>query len=147
MSNSLRSHGLCSPWNSPGQNAVVDSCSCLQGIFPTQGSNPGVPHWRWILYQLSHEGSLVEDRPLSNDWYPYKKWGRRAQTQAQENVMWPWKQKYKPRNTSSPCRILCDLLQCYNKYTTIWNPHECWWCQVICDHCTLCNPYNLSDYA
>lgn len=51
--------------------------------------------------------------------------------------MWPWKQKYKPRNTSSPCRILCDLLQCYNKYTNLWNPHECWWCQVICDHCTL----------
>ena len=28
-----------------------------QGIFPTQGSNPGVPHCRWILYQLSHKGS------------------------------------------------------------------------------------------
>ena len=30
----------------------------LQGIFPTQGSNPGLPHYRWILYQLSHKGSL-----------------------------------------------------------------------------------------
>ena len=28
-----------------------------RGIFPTQGSNPGFPHCRWILYQLSHEGS------------------------------------------------------------------------------------------
>ena len=27
----------------------------LQVIFPTQGSNPGLPHWRWILYQLSHK--------------------------------------------------------------------------------------------
>ena len=32
-------------------------CSLLQGIFPTQGSNPGLPHWRQILYSLSHQGS------------------------------------------------------------------------------------------
>ena len=30
----------------------------FQGIFPTQGSNPGLPHCRWILYQLSHQGML-----------------------------------------------------------------------------------------
>ena len=46
-----------SPWNSPGQNSGVSSHSLLQGIFPTQGSNPGLPHCRWILYQLSHQGS------------------------------------------------------------------------------------------
>ena len=42
------------PWNSPGQNPGVGSLSLLQGIFPTQGSNPGLPHCRQILYQLSH---------------------------------------------------------------------------------------------
>ena len=57
VSSSLQSHGLNSPWNSPGQNTGVGSRSLLQGIFPTQGSNPGLPHCRWILYQLSHEGS------------------------------------------------------------------------------------------
>ena len=36
MSNSLWPHGLYSPWNSPGQNTGVGSCSILQGIFPTQ---------------------------------------------------------------------------------------------------------------
>ena len=41
-SDSLRPHGLCSPWNSPGQNTRVGSLSLLQGIFPTQGSNPGL---------------------------------------------------------------------------------------------------------
>ena len=46
---------LC-PWNSPGQNTGV-GISLLQGIFPTQGSNPGLLHCRWILYQLSHKGS------------------------------------------------------------------------------------------
>ena len=34
-----------------------ESLFLLQGIFPTQGSNPGLPHCRWILYQLSHKGS------------------------------------------------------------------------------------------
>ena len=54
---SLWPHGLYSPWNSPGQNAGVGSCSLLQGIFPTQGSNPGLQHCRQILYHLSHQGS------------------------------------------------------------------------------------------
>ena len=50
-------HGLYSPWNSPGQNTGRGSPSFLQGIFPTQGSNPGILHCRQILYQLSHKGS------------------------------------------------------------------------------------------
>ena len=45
------------PWNSPGQNTGLGSHSLLQGIFPTQGSYPGLPHCRRILYQLSHQGS------------------------------------------------------------------------------------------
>ena len=44
-------------WNSPGQNTGVGSHFLLQGIFPTQGWNSGLPHCRWILYQLSHQGS------------------------------------------------------------------------------------------
>ena len=55
-SNSLQPHGLYSPWNSPGQNTGVGCHSLLQGIFPTQESNPGLPHCRQILYQLSHQG-------------------------------------------------------------------------------------------
>ena len=39
----LRPHGLYSPQNSPGQNTGVGSLSLLQGIFPIQGSNPGLP--------------------------------------------------------------------------------------------------------
>ena len=53
----------CSP---PGSSVYGDSldkntrvgCNALlQGIFPTQGSNPGLPHCRPILYHLSHQGS------------------------------------------------------------------------------------------
>ena len=54
VSNSLRSHGLYSLWNSSSQNTGVGSLSLLQAIFPTQGSNPDLPCWRQILYQLSH---------------------------------------------------------------------------------------------
>ena len=66
MSNSLWPHELCSPWNSPGQNTGVGSLSLLQRIFPTQRSNPGLPHPRQILYQLSHEGS-----PRILEWVAY----------------------------------------------------------------------------
>ena len=48
VSNSLWPNGLCSPWNSPDQNTGVDSLSLLQGIFPTQGLKPGLPHCRQI---------------------------------------------------------------------------------------------------
>ena len=55
-----------SPWNSPGQNNGMGSLSLLQGIFPTQGSNLGLQHYRQILYQLSHNG-----RPRILEWVAY----------------------------------------------------------------------------
>ena len=55
-----------SPWNSSGQNTRLCSLSLLQGIFPTQGSNPSLPQCRQILYQLSHKGS-----PKILEWVAY----------------------------------------------------------------------------
>ena len=66
MSDSLWPYGLYSPWNSPGQNTGTGSLSLLQGIFPTQRLNPGLPHCRQILYQLSHKGS-----PRILEWVAY----------------------------------------------------------------------------
>ena len=60
LPDSLWLHGLYSPWNSPNQDTGVGSLSLLQGIFPTQGSNPVLLHCRRILYQLSHQGSNVK---------------------------------------------------------------------------------------
>ena len=57
MSNSLQPRGLYSPWNSPGWNTGVGSLSLLQQIFPSQELNRGLLYCRWILYQLSYEGS------------------------------------------------------------------------------------------
>ena len=62
MSNSLQPHGLqptrlLCPWDSPGKKTGVGCHAFLQGIFPTQGLNPGLPHCRQIFYQLSSQGS------------------------------------------------------------------------------------------
>ena len=76
MSDSLRPHGLYSLWNSPGQNTGVGSLSFLQGIVPTPGSNSGLPHCRWNLYQLSHKGS-----PKILEWVAYPFSNRSSQTQ------------------------------------------------------------------
>ena len=70
MSDSLWSHGLCIPWNSPGQNTGVGSLSLFQGIFPAQGSNAGLLHCRWVLYQLSHK---VSPRILEWVAYPFSR--------------------------------------------------------------------------
>ena len=50
---SLRPHRLYSPWNSLRKNTGVGNISLLQGIFPTQGSNPGIPHLKKVK-SLSH---------------------------------------------------------------------------------------------
>ena len=63
---SLQPRGPYSPWNSPGQNPGVGSLSLLQGIFPTEGLNSGLPHCRQILYQLSHKGC-----PRVLEWVAY----------------------------------------------------------------------------
>ena len=61
VSDSLRFHGLY-------------SLALLRGIFPTQGSNPGLPHRRKILYQLSHRGS-----PRILEWVPFSSWSSRLE--------------------------------------------------------------------
>ena len=58
----LRSHGLqltrlLCPWDFPGKDTGVSCHFLLQGIFPTQGLNPGLLHCRQILYWLSYTGS------------------------------------------------------------------------------------------
>ena len=64
MSDSLWVHGLYTagflcPWNSPGKNVGVGYHLPLQGIFPTQESNPGSPAMQaHSFYHLSHQGML-----------------------------------------------------------------------------------------
>ena len=62
MSDSSRPHGLQparlpGPWDSPGNNTGVGCHALLQGIFPTHGLNPGLPHCSQVLYHLSYLGN------------------------------------------------------------------------------------------
>ena len=71
MSDSVRPYRqpptrLLCPQDSLGKNTGVGSLSLLQGIFTTQGLNPGLPHCRRILYQLSHKES-----PRIMEWVAY----------------------------------------------------------------------------
>ena len=52
--------------DSPGKNTGAGCCVLLWAIFPTQGSNPGIPHCRQVLYHLRHQGS-----PRILEWVAY----------------------------------------------------------------------------
>ena len=69
---------LC-PQDSPGKNTGVGCHALLQGICPTQGSNPGLPHCRRILYFLSRQGS-----PWILEWvaYPFSRGSSWSRNQA-----------------------------------------------------------------
>ena len=106
VSNSLWSHGLYSPWDSPGQNTRVGSHSLLWGIFPSQRSNPGLPHCRQILYQLSHNGS-----PRILQWVAFRFSSRSSQ----------------PRNRTEVSCIAGRSFTMCNLYLNLKKFH--WWAQ------------------
>ena len=71
------------PAEPPGKpkNTGVGSLSLLQGIFPTQGLNPDLPHCRQIFYQLSHKGS-----PRTLEWIAYPFFRGSSQPRKQTRV-------------------------------------------------------------
>ena len=118
VSNSLWPRGLYNTWNSPGQNTGVGSLSLLQRIFPTQGSNPGLPHCRWILYQLSHKGSL---RIL--EWVAYPR--IKPVSPALKVDSLPTEPQGKPRNTGVGSLSL--LQQIFLTQESNWGLLHCRW--------------------
>ena len=97
VSDSLWPHGLYSSWNSPSQNTEVGSRSLLQGIFPIQGLNPGLPHCMQILYQLSYQGS------------PIPEW-----------VAYPFSSRSSPPRSGT--RVSCIAGRCFTSWAT-WKAH------------------------
>ena len=72
VSDSLQPHGLqptrlLHPWDSPGKNTGVGCHFLLQGIFLTQGSNPGLPHCRQMFYWLSYMGSFSKEANVNGE--------------------------------------------------------------------------------
>ena len=121
VSNSLRSHGLYNIWNSPGQNTGVGSLSLLQRIFPTQGSNPGLLHCRWILYQLSHKGS-----PRILEWvaYPFSSGSSRPRNQTGITCIagrfftnWAMREVYSPQGCKESDKMYSKFKYAYWSFT------------------------------
>ena len=106
MSDSLQPHGLDSPWESSGQNTGVGSLSLCQGIFPTQGSNPGLPHCRQIVYQLSQKGS-----PRILEWVAYPFPSRSSLPRNQTGVSCIAGRFFTSRTTRE-CLSTCLTLMC-----------------------------------
>ena len=90
--------------DSPGKNIGVGCHFLLQGVFQSQGSNPGLPHCRQILYHLSHQGS-----PRILKWvdYPFS----RKTSQARN---WTW--------------VSCIAGGCFTSWAT--REHEVKWSEV-----------------
>ena len=57
------------PWNSPGKNTGMGNHPLLQWVFPTQGSNPDLPHCRQILYHLSHRWGMLIMGKARHAWW------------------------------------------------------------------------------
>ena len=74
VSDSLWTHGVACQVPLPMvilQARILEWFALLQGIFPTQGLNPGLPHCRWILYHLSYQGSPSRVSLPSPEKLPY----------------------------------------------------------------------------
>ena len=115
VSDSLPPHGplpirLLCPWNSPGKNTGVGCHFLLQGIFPAQGSNPGLPHCRQTLYSLSHQVFFTnwEGAPKW-DFLTHFFWGKKVHTNKQ------WK------------LILFFFLRRLTQWTWVWVNSGSWW--------------------
>ena len=100
IADSLWPHGLYSPWNSLGQNIGVGSCSLPQGIFPTQGLNPGLPHGFFTSWATREALKEIKDDlnrvPYSKEIQPVHPKGNqswifigRTDAEAETPVLWP----------------------------------------------------------
>ena len=117
---------FCDPWNSPGKVTGVGSLSLLHGIFPTQGLNPGLPHCRLILYQLSHKGSL---RILEWVAYPFFRGSSRPRNPTRISCTaggfftnWAMREDYSFLKGETANKIISqkkDIIVCHQKQITL----------------------------
>ena len=110
----LSCHTLCHPMNysppgfsvhghSLGKNTGLGCYAPLQGIFPTQGLNPGLPHCWWILYLLSHQ----------------------ARSRILEWVVYPFSEGYsQPRNKPVSPALQADSLPAHLKHFSVSGVHN-----------------------
>ena len=132
MSHSLWPHELQAarllcPWDSPGQNTGVGSCSLLQEIFPTQGSNPGLLHCRQILWATRafpppmHESEKWKwSRLVVSDWLLATPWT--AAYQAPPSMGFSRQEYWSGVPLPSPNKSLA-VINSFNLYHNLWGKY------------------------
>ena len=108
---------LCLTSCSPGQNTGVGSCSFLQRIFPAQSSNPALPHCRWILYELSHQGS-----PRILEWAAYPFSSRSSQPRNWTWVYCIWVDSLPAELPGKLLLVLCHVKSSQTRDQTLSSP-------------------------
>ena len=120
VSDSFRPHGpttLLRPWDFPGKRTEVGCHFLRQRIFPTQGSNAGLPHCRQTIYRVSEPpGKSIEVEAVTKDdplnWAKVESWGRSlmlplAQGQAsQKQLKWAFALRAAQSLLSNQCSFL-----------------------------------------
>ena len=141
MSDFLRHHGLqptrlLCPWDCPGKNTGVGSHSLLQGIFPTQGSNPNLLHCRQIIYCLSHQGNPLSWHKVAQScptlWTP---WTYTVNGILQARIL-EWVAIPFSRGSSQP-RDWTQVSHIAGRFFTSWATRE--------THATQCGQKNKSN--
>ena len=92
---------LC-PWDSPGKNTGVGSHFFLQGIFPTQGSNPGLLYCRQTLYWLSYAGSAMNNLNLITS---------KHQTNVKQEAFYKWRKEESKAGRKEG--LVCTAQKCH----------------------------------
>ena len=117
MSDSLRPHRLATrllpPWDSPGKNSGVGCHFLLQGIFPTQGLNLGLPHCTQMFYHLSHQGKNANPVIMTNLGIRRLLWwlnGKESACQCRRRGFDLWVRKIAWRRSWQPCILTWEIL-------------------------------------
>ena len=117
--------------DSSGKNTEVGCHALFQAVFLTQGSNPGLPHCRQILYWLSHQGS-----PRILEWvaYPFSRGSSRPRN-------WTWSPAFQADSLpGKPIRpTLPHYWSCFFPESSV---------SVLTESCLSCfhHLYNLSTW-
>ena len=153
-------HSCLTLWNSSVQNTGVSSLSLLQGVFLTQGLNPGLPHYRRILNQLSHKGS-----PRILKWVAYPFSSRSSWPRNQTRVSciagtfftsWAIREVldtskrqtdgYTITNLTRPEKYITYFLHCLICSGFVYSfRHSVIWSPIFIKHCLVCSSCSLSE--
>ena len=133
VSDSLWPHGLYSSWDSPGQKTGVGSLSLLQGIFPTQGSNPGPP-----ALQVDSLPAEPQGKPKHTGAGSLSLLQRILPTQESNRGLLHYRQILYQLSYQGSMAIIKNTRK--NKYWLGYGEKgtlgHCWWgCKYWCSHC------------